>query len=377
MSLNAVWLTMNPNLGASARSLQDWILLGRNADLDISVVLRSDGDLKRWLAGEQVPYMLDPMAWPGWSTLLANAAHAWTVRRWAGKQGAQVIHCYEHDLYPFAVVLRAITSLPLVCHIHFAPDRQFMAWAFGGRLKKPDAVVWTSQQQQADCRAAVDGLVPQERQHVIPLGLDLRRFGSDVAARENLRHRLGIAPEAIVVGAANAFRARKRVDDFLQLVRAVRDNHPNVVGLLAGGEVPGDEEYAREIAPRIRSLEDGGRFHWLGNLEPIEPFMHATDIFVSTSEYETFGMSVLEAMACENAVVAYRGGSVHEVVGKAGLIVETGDQPGLVAAVQTVVENAELRKQISTAAKQRVHEQYNAHTSLDSIKELYRSISGR
>ena len=52
-----------------------------------------------------------------------------------------VIHCYEHDLYPFAVTLRMLTSLPLICHVHFAPERDFLLWAFGSRRKRPDAVI--------------------------------------------------------------------------------------------------------------------------------------------------------------------------------------------------------------------------------------------
>ena len=167
-----------------------------------------------------------------------------------------------------------------------------------------------------------------ERQHVVPLGLDLRRFGSRADVRDMTRREFGIDSGDVVVGAASALRGRKRIDDFLALVRALRERHRNVVGLLAGGEVAGDETYAREVIPRIRSMEAAGGFRWLGNLEPIEPFMHAVDIFVSTSEYETFGMSVLEAMACGKPVVAYRGGSVHEVVGDTGSIVSTCDLRG-------------------------------------------------
>jgi glycosyltransferase involved in cell wall biosynthesis len=373
-SVNVAWLTINPNLGASARSLQDWILLGRQEAMRATVALRTDGDLRRWLAAERIPYMLNPMPWPDRANALRSVMHAWKATRWMKGHKAQCIHCYEHDLYPFAVVLRMLTSLPLVCHVHFAPERDFLLWAFGSPRKLPDAVIWTSAQQQKDCASAIDGIVSPERQHVVPLGLDLRRFGSQAAARDATRRELGIGVGDVVVGAASALRGRKRIDDFLDLVRALRERHSNVVGLLAGGEVPGDEAYAREVIPRIRAAEAAGGFRWLGNLEPVEPFMHAIDIFVSTSEYETFGMSVLEAMACAKPVVAYRGGAVHEVVGDSGSIVSTADLADLIASVERLIVDRQLRVELGEAAKRRVAMHYDPRKSLNQLLQIYGSI---
>src|SRR5580765_1005104 len=81
-TISAVWLTMNPNLGASARSLQDWVLLSEQADLSISVVLQHDGDLKRWLQETRVPHLQDPMYWPDRRRVLLSALHALKLKRW-------------------------------------------------------------------------------------------------------------------------------------------------------------------------------------------------------------------------------------------------------------------------------------------------------
>lgn len=374
VTIHAAWLTMNPNLGASARTLQDWVLLGRDDGLDISVILQTDGELRRWLVQNGVPCTLDPMFWPDSRHFMPSVAHALTLRRWIRDRGAQVIHCYEHDLYPFAIALRWITGLPLLCHVHFSLERGFAAWAFGAPRKQPDAIIWTSHQQQADCAAAMAGIVPAEIQHVVPLGLDLNRFGSQFDRREAFRQRLGIAPDQIVIANACHLRARKHVDDFLEIVAALQQRHPNVIGLLAAGGARGDEAYARDVIPRIRAMETTGRFQWLGHLEPVEPFMHAGDIFLSTSEYETFGMSVLEAMACGKPVAAYRGGSVYEIVGDTGRIAETNNVASLLAATETLVSDPELRRTLGAAARQRVIDDYNPRNSLRQLKQLYASI---
>jgi glycosyltransferase involved in cell wall biosynthesis len=373
----AAWLTMNPNLGASARTLQDWLLAGPTQGIQSGVVLRKDGDLSRWVAEAGLPTLLSDMCWPDKRHVLQSLSQAVAVRRWMRHHGLEIIHCYEHDLYPFAVALRSLTARPLVCHIHFAPDRGFCQWAFGGPRKQPDAVVWTSEQQKRDCRDAVAGLVPEDREFVIPLGINVNRFGATPAAGATFRDQLGIPPDAIVIGTACALRGRKRIDDYLALIRHLTERHPNVIGLLAGGEVPGEEVYAAQVIPRIRAREAAGRFRWLGNLEHVQPFMQAVDIFVSTSEYETFGMSVLEAMACGKPVAAYRGGSVQEVVDSTGLIADVGDLPDLIAAVDKLVEDRASRVRLGSAAQNRVKKVYNSKVGLDRLRVVYGGLSRR
>ena len=121
------------------------------------------------------------------------------------------------------------------------------------------------------------------------------------------------------------------------MVAQLAHDDVRVVGVIAGDVMPGQEAYREELLRRIASTGLGRRLRWVGHMEPIEPFYHACDIFVSTSEYETFGNSVCEAMACRRPVAAYRGGSVHEVVDNAGWIVDTGDLPALTIAVRELV----------------------------------------
>jgi glycosyltransferase involved in cell wall biosynthesis len=369
-ALNVAWLTMNPNLGASARSLQDWAVIAPTNGLSLSVVLRSRGGLSEWLQQLEIPHTINPMPWPGGVRTVSVGVNAVALRRWIRQQHARVLHCYEHDLYPFAVILRALTGLPLVCHVHFAMERPFAAWAFSG-WRLPEAVIWTSEQQRRDCESAVTGIVPAERQHVVPLGLSVERFGKIDQQGSDLRRQLGIGSDQVVVATACALRARKRVDDFLSLAEVILQRHPYVTVLLAGGEVPGDEQYASEIVPRIRAAERHPRFRWLGHLEPVEPLMHAADVFVSTSEYETFGMSVLEAMACGKAVVAYEAGSVLEVLGAAGVTVKTGDIAELIAGTEALLSNVEVRARYGAAARVRVATTFDPADSFSRITSIY------
>jgi glycosyltransferase involved in cell wall biosynthesis len=173
---------------------------------------------------------------------------------------------------------------------------------------------------------------------------------------------------------ASALRQRKRIEDFLQMIRNLRQRHPHVMGVLAGGMVSGEQPYAEGLMARLKAEEAEGHFRWLGNLEHIEPFMQGIDVYVSTSEYETFGMSVCEAMACGRPVVAYRAGSLPEVMEDTGRLVALGDVSALTAAVEDLVVNETTRTQIGEGARRRVVEHFDCTDSLRQLRALFGSV---
>jgi glycosyltransferase involved in cell wall biosynthesis len=169
-------------------------------------------------------------------------------------------------------------------------------------------------------------------------------------------------------------RPRKRVEEFIDLVAQLAREDERVVGVLAGDAMPGDEPYREKVLKYIAASGLGRRFVWLGNLDDVEPFYHGIDVFVSTSEYETFGNSVCEAMACARPVVAYRGGSVHEVVGEAGLVVGDRDLTSLTESARRCVQRPEVRELLGRAGRERVRGRFNPADSQQQVMAIYESL---
>lgn len=369
----SVFLTNNPNLGSTSRILQSWLQLGRANGWQGAVIAQQNGDFTNWLREDNFPCQTNPMPWPDRRRPWKSVWHALQAARWSRKAGAEVIHCNEHDIYPFASVLKRFFNRPMVCHVRYKLDRGFAEWAFRGR-RAPDALLWTSHQQKADSADAIAGLVPQDRQHVLRLGIDLTHFGNNAHAGRELRQQWGIHDDEILVGIPTPLRPRKRAEDFIEIIRRLASKHEKIVGVIAGGEISGDEDYRKQIEQQIAGSGLGRRLRWVGNMEPVEPFHHACDVSVSTSGYETFGNSVCEAMACGKSVAGYVGGSVAEVVGETGLIVETGDVDGLTAAVERLVIDAEFRNHLGQQARRRVASEFNPANSLQQLQKIYRSL---
>ena len=371
--MNVLYLTNNWQRAGTARILTTWLTLGRDSGLRGSVALQRTGQLASWLDAEEIPARITSMPWLNrwWPVPALRAAVG--VANWARAQKVDLVHCNEHDVYPFGVLVAKILRRPVVCHVRFLLPEEFGRWAFGG-WRQPDALLWTTNQQRIDSARAVLGVVPEGRQHLIPLGPNPLTFRPDAADRDATRRRLEIRPGELVVGAATALRPVKRLGDFVDMMTTLGARHPNVVGVIAGAAVTGEEAHAREIERKIASSGLGRRLRWLGHLEPIETFLRGLDVFVSTSEYETFGNSVCEAMACGVPVVAYVGGSVHEIIGDAGVVVRNADVGALVSAVDALVSAPTRRAELAARGEARVASTFNPRSSFAALRGVYDAV---
>lgn len=371
--MRVLYLTINRKLFGTTRILLDWITLGRGCGIEGCVGVVAEDDLAKWCRHESVPCRVGPQPLPAWRRPLASPWHAWQVARFARRQGVRLIHCNEHNCHPFALQVQRFLNVPIVCHVRYKLERAWVEWTFSGK-QRPAAVLWTSRQQKQDCLEATRGLVPEECQHIVNLGLDLQRFGAQVDSRAAVRHKWGFADHDLIIGYATVLQPRKRLFDFVDAVAELAKRDARVAGVLAGHVYPDQEPYRDQVLRHIESKGMGKRFLWLGRVDPIEPFDHAIDICLHTSEYETFGMSVCEAMACRKPVVAYEAGSVREVVADAGLIVPNGDLPALIEKTWELVRDERLRQELGERGRRRVADNFSPARAVQQLKGIYDSV---
>ena len=131
-----------------------------------------------------------------------------------------------------------------------------------------------------------------------------------------------IAPngEKILMHASN-FRKVKRVDDVIRIFAAVREAMPAKLLMVGDGpERPATEELVRELG-----IDEDVRF--LGKQEQMEDILAVSDVFLLPSEYESFGLAALEAMAARAVVISSNAGGLTEinVQGVTGFMANVGD----------------------------------------------------
>ena len=138
-----------------------------------------------------------------------------------------------------------------------------------------------------------------------------------------------------------------------------------------------------KLAPRlVRRYGLGARVRFTGRLTTAELVRryNRAEMMVCPSLYEGFGMPCGEAMACGLPVAATTGGALPEVVedGVTGILVPPGDAPALAEAVRTLMGDAELRRRMGQAGRERVLEKFSWRKAALETEAVYREVlSGR
>jgi glycosyltransferase involved in cell wall biosynthesis len=135
---------------------------------------------------------------------------------------------------------------------------------------------------------------------------------------------------------------RKNLARLLEAYAALVARAPAAPPLLVAGR---RGWLADDLEARADGLGLGERVRWLGGVTPDElvRLYNLATALVFPSLYEGFGLPALEAMACGLPVVASTGGSLPEVVGEAGLLVDPFDVDGLSRAMERVWREPGLR----------------------------------
>ncbi len=195
-----------------------------------------------------------------------------------------------------------------------------------GRDKTYSPVV-TFSMEESDLLTAVSNNLKEETYknftiskeiEVIHNFVDVKRFNKKpVNAFKKL-----IAPngEKIIVHASN-FRKVKRVDDVVKTFLLIQKEIPCKLLLIGDGpERPEIESMTRDC-PSFESIK------FLGKQEQMEDILPIADLFLLTSEYESFGLAALEAMAAEVPVISTNAGGLPEINidGYCGYMSEVGD----------------------------------------------------
>lgn len=153
---------------------------------------------------------------------------------------------------------------------------------------------------------------------VITNFVDMNRFRQ--SDKEHFKKMLAPNDERILVHVSN-FRKVKRVEDVIQVFEKVHGVIPSKLLMIGDGpERPNAEELCRSL-----SICNDIRF--LGKQDQMDEILSITDLFILPSQYESFGLSALEAMACGVPVISTNAGGLPEinVHGKTGYLSEVGD----------------------------------------------------
>ena len=164
---------------------------------------------------------------------------------------------------------------------------------------------------------------------------------------------------------------RKGLDVLIHAVSSLNDVDLPFKLLLVG-----DGPLREQLEDLAVSLGVHERIEFLGKQGrgQVAKLLHCCDVFVQPSRSETFGIAIIEAMACKKPVVATRVGGIPEIIenGKNGILVEPDNPDALAEAIMTVLKNKDLKEAIANNGYATVQERFR----YENTGSAYESVFG-
>jgi glycosyltransferase involved in cell wall biosynthesis len=188
--------------------------------------------------------------------------------------------------------------------------------------------------------------VPYERMATVYYAANERFFRRENKNElEQFRQKYGL-PDNFVVTATKVWRGkklsnRKNIDNIVRAFLSVRKEHPALKLVIAG------EDCRAYIAAVFgaKTADDPGFVYpgWIPQEEM--PYLYSLARALLFPSYsESFGLPLVEAMACGCPVITSTGGACPEIVGDAALVIDPTDVGGLTESLRRVLVDADLRR---------------------------------
>lgn len=165
------------------------------------------------------------------------------------------------------------------------------------------------------------------------------------------------------------------IDILIKTISKLKKEYSDIGCLIIGtGE---QERYLQNLCHQLNATDN---IKFLGFIEnkKLPKYYCAADIFVRPSLQEGFGISFIEAMACNIPVIGSKTGGIVDIINDKvdGVLVQPGDVDDLYNKIKLLIENEDLRKEIARNGYKKAIENYGWEIIGDKILKLYKKIVG-
>ncbi|MCE3279634.1 MAG: hypothetical protein K0S44_1825 [Bacteroidetes bacterium] len=203
---------------------------------------------------------------------------------------------------------------------------------------------------------------------VTPFGIDLEKF-------KKQKVKSIFNEDDIVIGTIKSLEHIYGIDILIHSFSKVLQLNPDLSLKLM---IVGGGSKAKDYEKIVNDLGIKENVVFVGKVEykEIIAYHNMIDIFVNVSRNESFGVSVLEASACEIPVIASNVGGLKEVVEdkKTGIVVESENISEVVNAINSLLNNAELRKKMGENGRVMVLNKYDLSKNVNELISVYNKL---
>ncbi len=358
-------LTMDGvNPSSPAILLKDWIPHLKLQGIESSVLsLKPRDPAGEWLSAQGIQVFFLGHGKISWKNVVG-------IARVIKERGAQIAHLHGYSSANFGRLAARQCGIKSIVHEHAVLPilpHQFLA----------DMLLKNS----TDAAVAVSGNVrefmirgrriPPDKIRVIGNGIrvvDYQRNDPSNIAKKKIE--LRIPEEYEVVGTVARLRKEKGVEYFLRAIPAVVAVRPNVMFVIVG-----EGELRASLEDLVKTLEISRHVMFLGFRSDVPALLSLIDVNVIPSLTEGFPLSLVEAMAAGNPIVASEVGGMREIAkhGESLLFVPPQNPTRLSESILHLLTDIDMATRISQEA-QRHSVRFDVNSSTDALSKLYKEL---
>ncbi len=212
-----------------------------------------------------------------------------------------------------------------------------------------------------------DFLIPVTNKpiQVIPFGVDTNEFKKKEVA--------GLFDkDSFVIGSIKPLEPLYNTDVLINAFASLKIKHPDQpLKLMIIGE-GSQMEHLKKLSKKLK-LQNDITFTGRIAFSEVSHYFNMLDVLVNISDYESFGVSVIEAMACEKPVVATNTGGLKEIIENSnfGSLVEVGNVEQTAVEIEKYMLDEELKQTVGKTAREKVVQKYNWDNNIKQMIDVY------
>lgn len=379
MGIPLLYLSSLGGLGGGETILLTHLLALDRGQFSPHVICSAPGALVDELRAHSIPVDVIPFRAPYFErgfVPVASLDFFPRLRRFLRANKIRIVHSNDIEAAYYAAPVARLQRLPFVwtCHGWWLVERGWKARFVDSFI--PHIVTPTRRIKQS--LVEINPRL-QERITVIPFGVDTVEFAPrprDPAVRAEF----SIPGDAPLITLLARFQAVKGHAVLLNAVPQILDVCPGARFLFVGDAEfnTGDANATRDAVftrvgndPRLRAA-----ITFAGFRRDIPRLLNATDILVCPSDFETYGMAIVEAMASGVPVVSTSEGGPAETMsdGETGYLVPPRDPHALAARLIQLIANPDLRAVFGKNGRAQVNRSFAQSDSVRALQTLYQNI---
>jgi N-acetyl-alpha-D-glucosaminyl L-malate synthase BshA len=232
--------------------------------------------------------------------------------------------------------------------------------------------------EQSDYVTAVSNWLRNRTREIFGIKRSIRRIYNFVDTRRvktdlvPCRRELFAKPSERILLHVSNFRPVKRPTEVVRIFALVAEQIPSKLLMIGDGPERGQ---AMKTAVEL-GIQDNVIF--LGQQDAVERYTVLADVFLFPSEYESFGLAALEAMACGVPVIASCSGGLPEVIvdGETGFLLPPDDIEGMAQKTLLLLRNAKMMRAFRSNARRRAEQKFDASLIIPLYERLYSQAVG-